>query len=197
MIFSSYNGSMNLANASQANTEIVMDCISANITVDDNCTAGNIILRGVGLWTNKDTYVGNANVIDVLISTNSIWSEDVSTYVTGTAGYLQVQAGDISNANINISGLTSDQANTLNQIDATTLSSNVTITSIDNNVSNIVLNGAMTTDQATMLMEIYALYGLDPTKPLVVSNTSITAGANITQTVDCNVTSETTTITRV
>jgi len=69
--------------------------------------------------------------------------------------------------------------------------------SISTSLGNIeATGGSLTTEQATQLGEMYALYGLDPTKPLVVSNTSIVAGATITQTVDCNVTSETTTITR-
>jgi parallel beta-helix repeat protein len=37
--------------------------------------------------------------------------------------------------------------------------------------------------QATMLLEIYRLYGLDPAKPLVVAQTSRTAGAEIQQSI--------------
>ena len=47
--------------------------------------------------------------------------------------------------------------------------------------------------QATMLLEIYRLYGLDPTKPLVVTDTSRTV-AGISQTI--NSTSNSTTVTR-
>lgn len=60
--------------------------------------------------------------------------------------------------------------------------------------ANISVSG-LTTEQATMLMEIYALYGLDPTKPLVVTDTARIAGANISQTISSNVT--TTTVTRI
>lgn len=41
--------------------------------------------------------------------------------------------------------------------------------------------GGMTTEQATQLLEIYRLHGLDPTKPLIVSPTTRTAGAEIEQ----------------
>lgn len=41
----------------------------------------------------------------------------------------------------------------------------------------------LTVNQETMLLEIYALYGLDPTKPLIVSETQRSAGAGITQTI--------------
>lgn len=47
--------------------------------------------------------------------------------------------------------------------------------------------------QATMLLEIYRLYGLDPTRPLLVTKTSRTAG-EITQTITG--TTEQTTVTR-
>lgn len=53
----------------------------------------------------------------------------------------------------------------------------------------MMLESGLTLTQATMLSEIYALYGLDPTKPLTVTNTSRVAGngANsITQTIDTN-----------
>ena len=196
VILSSFSGDIIVENKSgNTNPICTFDMTAGDITFTSTITEGNFQVRGVGELTDNST--GNAVIINELLNVDNIWSEDVSTYVTGTAGYLQVQAGDISNANIQISGLTSDQANTLNQIDATTLSSNITITSVDNNVSNIILNGAMTGDQANQLLEIYALYGLDPTKPLVVSNTARTAGANISQTIDCNVTTETTTVTRI
>jgi hypothetical protein len=50
--------------------------------------------------------------------------------------------------------------------------------------------------QATMLLEIYRLYGLDPTKPLIVSNTTRTvSGGGIVQQIATNQTS--TTVTRI
>lgn len=43
-------------------------------------------------------------------------------------------------------------------------------------------NTALTPAQTTMLLEMYTLLGLDPTKPLIVTNTARTAG-NIAQTI--------------
>lgn len=40
--------------------------------------------------------------------------------------------------------------------------------------------------QATMLLEIYRLYGLDPTKPLIVTDTFRGAGSEIQQTIQSN-----------
>lgn len=52
----------------------------------------------------------------------------------------------------------------------------------------------LTTSQLTMLQSIFELYGLDPTKPLIVTDTSRTAGT-ISQTI--NKTANSTTVTRV
>lgn len=58
----------------------------------------------------------------------------------------------------------------------------------------LVENG-LTPDQATMLTEIYRMYGLDPTKPLIVTQTSRQAGSGILQQIQTNSTQ--TVITRV
>jgi hypothetical protein len=55
-------------------------------------------------------------------------------------------------------------------------------------------SGGLTTPQATMLLEMYNLLGLDPATPLVVTNTARTAGT-INQTIDTNASQ--TTVTRV
>lgn len=52
----------------------------------------------------------------------------------------------------------------------------------------------LTSPQQIMLLEIYKLYGLDPTAPLIVNNTARTAGT-ISQTINSN--SNSTTVTRV
>lgn len=54
---------------------------------------------------------------------------------------------------------------------------------------------ALTNEQDTMLRELHRLDGLDPSRPLVVSDTTRTAGAEISQTVVTTPT--TTTVTRV
>lgn len=51
-------------------------------------------------------------------------------------------------------------------------------------------NPGLTESQATMLLELYNIMGLDPTKPLVVTNTARTAG-DVIQTIDTNTTSTT------
>lgn len=51
-------------------------------------------------------------------------------------------------------------------------------------------NPGLTPSQATMLLEIYNIMGLDPTKPLVVTNTARTAG-EVIQTIDTTTTTTT------
>jgi hypothetical protein len=50
----------------------------------------------------------------------------------------------------------------------------------------MLLENGLTSTQATVLQEIYSLYGLDFTKPLIVTNTSRTAGLGIQQNIDTN-----------
>jgi hypothetical protein len=48
-------------------------------------------------------------------------------------------------------------------------------------------SSSLTPAQATQLLEIYKILGLDPTCPLIVSKTSRTAGATISQTIEKDV----------
>ena len=48
---------------------------------------------------------------------------------------------------------------------------------------NTVVTASLTTAQENMLLEVYRLLGLDPTRPLVVSPTSRTAGPEISQSI--------------
>lgn len=51
---------------------------------------------------------------------------------------------------------------------------------------NTVVTASLTTSQENMLLEVYRLLGLDPTRPLVVSPTSRTAGSEISQSISLN-----------
>jgi len=59
------------------------------------------------------------------------------------------------------------------------------------------INSFLTEAQATMLLEMYRLMGLDPTKPLIVTQTLRTAGDGVTQEINVDMENETTTVTRV
>jgi hypothetical protein len=50
----------------------------------------------------------------------------------------------------------------------------------------MITEGGLTNQQATMLLEMYRLLGLDPTRPLVVTATSRSAGVEIGQIINTN-----------
>ena len=47
--------------------DVSLDVRSGRIVIDDTVTSGTILLRGLGKWDNKDTYIGGANVIDEMV----------------------------------------------------------------------------------------------------------------------------------
>jgi hypothetical protein len=91
------------------------------------------------------------------------WTTDLTTYNTpGTAGFIAK----------------STQSNTTT-IPTVEQIANQVRTELSPELTHILAiesNPGLTTAQATMLLEMYVLLGLDPTKPLVVSTNSRTAG---------------------
>lgn len=66
-----YNGGIMLTNKS--GSESTMICLnSGSVIIDDTVTNGDIVLSGVGLWSNKDAYIGGANVTDNLLNPDTI-----------------------------------------------------------------------------------------------------------------------------
>lgn len=58
-----------------------------------------------------------------------------------------------------------------------------TETLVSNIIDKVQTGSGLDTTQSEMLLAIYRLAGLDPTKPLVVTNTSRNAGVGISQTI--------------
>ena len=114
----------------------------------------------------------------------------------GSSGPTAVQIRQEIDANSTRLSSIDTKVNSLNNgPDATTIAAAVR-TNLTPELTHILLQeNGLTPTQATMLSEIYALYGLDPTKPLIVTDTSRTAGAGVTQNITSNTTQ--TTITRV
>jgi hypothetical protein len=62
-----YNGGITLRN--KTGTESVsIDLNSGQVVVDDTVTNGDIVLRGIGTWTNELTYAGGATIVNQLIN---------------------------------------------------------------------------------------------------------------------------------
>ncbi len=66
-----YNGGIKLTNKTGSES-VSIDMGSGQVIIDDTVTTGTIILRGIGKWTNKDTYVGGADVVNELVNPDSI-----------------------------------------------------------------------------------------------------------------------------
>jgi hypothetical protein len=66
-----YNGGITLVNKTGAD-QASLDLNSGQVIIDDTVTTGIIVLRGVGKWTNQDTYVGGANILIELLNPDSI-----------------------------------------------------------------------------------------------------------------------------
>lgn len=104
----------------------------------------------------------------------------VTVVIERSSAAIAVTVGGIDQATVqsalSAQGYTSSRATKLDNVDAT-VSSRATV------------GQGLTTEQSTMLLEIYKLMGLDPTKPLVVSPTSRKVpsdGSDIDQTITEN-----------
>jgi hypothetical protein len=49
--------------------KVSIDMDGGQVIIDDTVIDGDITLRGVGVWSNKDTYAGGVNVVDLLTPT--------------------------------------------------------------------------------------------------------------------------------
>lgn len=145
--------------------------IVQNISSDVDSINSNIITI--------DNTVDNINTTVNTIDTNV---NDIETVVNAIDTELGLVAGDVTN----IENIVTDTQSVVNQINA-----NVT------NIENILTasGGGLTVQQATQLRELYEVFGLDPSKPLVVTLDARTAGANISQSIAT--TASQTTVTRI
>lgn len=67
-----YNGGITLTNKTGAYDAVSIDLNSGQIILDNTISAGTVLLRGVGIWTNKSTYSGGANVVDRLVTVDDV-----------------------------------------------------------------------------------------------------------------------------
>lgn len=75
-----YNGGILLKNKTGTDA-VSIDLNSGQIIIDNTITGGEIVLRGVGKWANKDTYTGGATIINELLNPSEIVSTlDANVY---------------------------------------------------------------------------------------------------------------------
>lgn len=168
--------STSLANitSTTSNTNIVVNGIDSNVsTVITNLN--NLETKVDGVDSNLSALTNTVNNIDINVN-------DIETTVNSIDSELNLVAADVTN----IENIVASIDTTVNQINA-----NV------ENIENILNSGGngLTAQQATQLRELYEVFGLDPTKPLVVTLDARTAGANISQSIAT--TASQTTVTRI
>jgi hypothetical protein len=184
-----YRGGLAITNKTGAD-EVSIDLIG-RLVLDATVTAGLIIVRGIGKITLGGTTatVDSAELVspqtvDDKLSTvhgagawdsagSSDWTATEKNQIRGALGLVGTQAPPAGGGHLQ-DIRTPVQAN----LDAT-------ITSRAEPGDEMTL----TPTQSTMLLEIYRLYGLDPTKPLVVSTSARkvpASGSDIDQTITDN-----------
>lgn len=135
------------------------------------------------------------------------WIADLSSYTTpGTAGKIIKDSGlDITTIKNNTDTLETSAAAIAGYVDTLETAVGTLQTTVDNLPESptasaiaaavrseltpelthiLAMENGLTSTQATMLLEIYRMYGLDPTRPLVVTDTNRSAGPEITQTIN-------------
>lgn len=115
----------------------------------------------------------NSNVADVTIV------NQVSIRSANSAGLIEVTTN--GQDNLKPEDIIAIANNVWSHPEADALQSDVA--TIKSDVSQIL---SLTNTQSNMILEIYRLYGLDPTRPLVVTETSRSAGAEIQQSITGN-----------
>lgn len=160
--------------------------------------SGNLFVDGSG-----DPIVPTLGVYNVLVKTVvPVQAQGISTTGGTSSGPSAADIWAYSNRTLTSSGagggatLAEIEASTVlakaSQIPSTSQIADQVRTELGPELAHILTlenNPGMTTNQATMLLELYKLAGLDPTRPLIVTQTQRTAG-DITQNISTS-TSET------
>ena len=79
MLMRRYSGGVKLINKSGADP-VSIDLSGGQIILDDTVTNGEIVMRGTGTWTNRETYAGGADIKNQLIDGNLVQLLDRSAY---------------------------------------------------------------------------------------------------------------------
>ena len=141
----------------------------------------------------KDTLTSAQQTItntDSLETSLATVQNDLST-IKGYTDTLETSAQQIKDYTDTLETSVSNLRTVVDDIDtqlqdvptASNIASQVRIELTDEIAHLMTLQNGLTSGQATMLLESYRLLGLDPTKPLVVTKTSRSAGAEIQQSI--------------
>jgi hypothetical protein len=163
-------------------TTIITDIASIDLKVDDiKRDTGNISNIVSSMNSNVVTIINDVDTLNTNVITIDNAIGDLSNTVNLINANTSVNNTALSNIENTVIAIDSNVAVLDDKVDAVTLD----IADLKADVANISFSGGLTPTQATMLLEMYELLGLDPTKPLVVTEVARTAG-NISQTIDTN-----------
>lgn len=193
-----YNGGFRIVNMTSNSITGTFEIDAGRIRLEPSCTNGYLSIRGVAqvIDNSNGTVVDTTALVENLISTKlapdfaSVRQDiaNVSVDVSTVGTDVTVLSGDVANVQTSVDQIGTDIATV--QGDITQIGTD--IATIQDTIDNAGFGG-LTPAQANMLLEMYDLLGLDPTKPLIVTENSRTAGT-ISQTINTNSTS--TTVTR-
>lgn len=127
----------------------------------------------------------------------TVIAQRVKTELTPDFGTVNSNISTVNSNVTSVSGAVSSLTNIVNNIDiptATEIADEVRVQLTPELERIMLIENGMTAEQADMLLSVYRLMGLDPTKPLIVTQTSRTAGPEIQQQITSN--NSQTTITR-
>ncbi len=164
-----YNGDLLIKNKTGAEA-INIDLNSGHIVLDETVVAGNIKIRGTGKLTDNSVgavvdSVDLVNPLNIAATTDTVLT---ASHGAGDWSEVTLADGAITAAKIAAGAIGAVQAPLLANLDAT------------------VSSAGLSETQATMLLEMYRLLGLDPTKPLVVTATTRKVpedGSDVSQTI--------------
>ncbi len=148
-------------------------------------------MQGVVIDDSVLLHDNNSGGDQVLLEGTGYYKAQVDAIMVGTEVWSAVAA------NNNITGTMGAKLNTASSggVDYQALAEAVRTELTPELTKIMLLENGLTPTQATVLQEIYALYGLDFTKPLIVTQNSRQAGLDIVQNIVTNSTQ--TIITRV
>jgi hypothetical protein len=66
LVIRDYNGGIKITNKTGTD-KVSIDMNSGQIKIDNTVTNGDVVLRGIATWSNRNTYTGGANIVNQLI----------------------------------------------------------------------------------------------------------------------------------
>ena len=160
--------------------------IDGNLFSDDGSSI--MITSGTSVQLVKQIVSNLASINQVTTATTqSVLTSDQSYQLSSaynTTGIITGSLNTITGSLTVISGSVSSVQSGVNTANQQILIVSGGVSAVQQTIEST--GGALTPTQATMLLEMYNLLGLDPTKPLVVSPSQRTAGIDIDQTITQN-----------